>query len=336
MNMVAFLFTSGNILSAMFLCWMYNREDMKEIHYEGPPAEKESEEWEKKKKVLGKLATVRTFRADVQELIQEKKVTKTSIALAEAGRREARGETRFPSESDDTHLGRIIFILVLVLAFGLGVGGYALFNTHLSSLLGKQSSTSTPTATTEDLRVNLANSPREQALADISIAFGKTYLPTGERRTIIFLTTDEQQGEHRVTPIEFFSALQEIPAPEALTISLDSTLTYQVYSSSTLSGIIVLRSRAYANTFAALLEWEPRMANQFIPILNPLYSKKRIKELRNRPFKDGQILGVAVRELSDLDGISVLAYGFIDKKTLIIAGTTDALRAMIIEKQGIK
>ena len=309
---------------------------MKEIHYEGPPAEKENAEWEKKKKTLTNLATVRTFRADVQELIQEKKVTKTSIALAEAERREARGETRFPVENEDAHLGRIIFILVLVLAFGLGVGGYALFDTQLGSFLGKNTASSTPIATTDDLRVNLTNSPREQALADISIAFGKTYLPTGERRSIVFMTTNEVEGEHRATPIEFFSALQEAPTPSTFTVSLDSTLAYQVYSSSTLSGIIMLRTRAYANTFASLLEWEPRMANQFIPILNPLYSKKRIKELYNRPFKDNQILGVPVRELSDLDGISVLSYGFIDKKTLIIAGTHDALRAMIKEKQATK
>ncbi len=303
---------------------------MKEIAYEKPESAKKETVWEKKKKpVQSSLATVRTFRADVQELIKEKGTTLTDVAMAEAARRESRGETRFPIEETNVHLGRIILILVFVLAFGLGVGGYALFGGNIGGFFGKVATSTAPVPTTDDLKVDISNSPREQVLADISIAFGKTYLPTGEKRAIVFVTNDESGDIRSATKEEFFTAVSNAKLPDQLLLSLDSRFSYQVYSSSTLSGVITLGSRSYPNTFAAMLDWEPEMAGIFIPVLDPFYNRKLILSLRERKFKDEQGWGVGIRTLSDLDGIPVLSYGFIDKRTLVIAGKPDSIHAII-------
>ena len=92
---------------------------MKEISYDSSRFDKENEERNKKQpqsRGSAKAPTVRTFRADVEGLIQEKGVTKNAITMAEAARREARGESRFPVEEEGSHLGRVIFILLLVLS----------------------------------------------------------------------------------------------------------------------------------------------------------------------------------------------------------------------------
>lgn len=296
---------------------------MKEIDFDRPI--------EKKEEIHGTMAspTVRTFRADVEDLIKQKGTTKTDVVLAEAARRESRGETRFPIDTDEPQLGKTIFILLLVLAFGLGVGGYALFGTRMGSLIGN-SATSTPAIpTTGDITVDIAGSPREQVLADISIAFGKTYLPTDGRRIIIFSTKNTAGDEMRASYKDFFASVMEHQPPASLDTSLESSLTYQVYSSSTLSGIIILSSRSYPNTFASMLEWESDMAAALIPALDPLYNRKSVQELRGRKFSDEQYRGVNIRTLTNLDGNIVLAYGFIDKKTLIITGTIDGMYAVI-------
>lgn len=119
-------------------------------------------------------------------------------------------------------------------------------------------------------------------------------------------------------------------------LSLDRQFTYQVYSSSTLAGIITLRSRSYPNTFASLLDWEPEMAEILIPALNPFYNRKSIHDLYDRKFRDEQYGGVAIRTLYNLDGDSVLSYGFVDKHTLVIAGNYDAVRSVIDEKVAVK
>ena len=168
---------------------------MKEISYDGPGLEKEEEAWAAKhERSTGstKAPTVRTFRADVEDLIKEKGTTKSQIVMAEATRRESRGERRILHEEDDSHLGRIIFLLVLVLAFGIGVGAYALLGVKFSiPFLNTATSTiATTTPTAEDLGILISNSPREAVLADISIAFGKTSLPADTKRQVIFMFKD--------------------------------------------------------------------------------------------------------------------------------------------------
>ena len=157
---------------------------MKEISYDSSRFDKENEEQSKKKpqsRGSSKAPSVRTFRADVEGMIQEKGVTKNEITMAEAARRESRGESRFPVEEEGSHLGRIIFILLLVLAFGIGTGMYALLGTKVSLPFFSVATTTPPT--TDDVSITIYNSPREQILADISLSFGKTALPGGGERS---------------------------------------------------------------------------------------------------------------------------------------------------------
>jgi hypothetical protein len=303
---------------------------MKEIEYE-PTFEKEEAEWEKKKiQKLSKIPTVRTFRADVEELIQEKGETKTSIALAEANRREARGEKRFPVEENGSSLKKMIFVLLVLFAFILGVGAYAIIGTRFTiPFLNSATSTTSLISNTETIEVQLTNSPREQIIADISIAFGKAHLPTGGKRVITFLTKDNNGSSHTATAQDFFTAAADEPLPTALSQSLDTPLAYQVYSSSTLEGIITITSRSYPNTFAAMLDWESNIAKDLTLILNPWYDRKMLKNLDGRTFHDQKIDGFDARILVDLDGKDVIAYAFADKKTLLIAQGRDALQSVL-------
>jgi hypothetical protein len=308
---------------------------MKEISYNGPSFDKEEDDWAKKKtRSVGstKAPTVRTFRADVEELIQEKGTTKTEIAMAEADRRERRGERRVLREEDDTHLGRIIFFLMLILAFGVGVGAYALIGTKLSIPFMETATTTAPipVATTEDLGIIITDGPREQVLADISIAFGKTSLPTGQSRTINFLKKDASGVSRPATTAEFLSAVVLPQSSKEIIKSLNESFTFSVYSGTTLSGVFMVSSRYYANTFASALEWESTMGNDLIPVVNAWYDRAYVKETSKRHFKDERVGSFDIRALTDATGNIVLAYGFLNKKTLVIAGNREALLATLI------
>ncbi len=300
---------------------------MKEISYEGPAHDKEETEWAKKKKPsIGsdKVHTMRTFRADVEELLEEKSETKTSIAMAEAARRESRGETRFPVEEEESHLGRIIFILVLVLAFGLGIGVYAVVGIKFS-IPFLQSATSTEAVVTpNDTEIMITDSPREQILTDISLTFGKTVLPTHEERAIIFKIKNTDGTEKPASLENFLSAVGVLPPPKTFIESIDPEFAYHIYSGEALAGVLTLHSRAYANTFASMLEWEPEMISDLTLPLNPWYNRSTFKTLEGRVFHDERIGTVDARVLKDMLGNTVLLYGFMNKKTLIIAGTRDA------------
>ena len=307
---------------------------MKEISYEGPaPENKEAAERTHRSTGSGRAPTVRTFRADVEELIEEKGVTKAQVIMAEAARRESRGERRVLEEESDSHLGWIIFILLLVLAFGLGVGAYALIGTKVS-LPFFPTATTTPSnqeATTEELGIVISGSPREQVFADISIAFGKTSLPLGEKRAVTFLVKDPTGATRPATVTEFLEAvLPEYPRFD-IARSLDEDFVYEIRSGTTLAGALTVSSRSYANSFAAMLDREPMLASDLLPILNAWYDRKYIPELNGRPFKDEQIGTTNIRVLYDATGKAVIAYGFADKKVLVIAGNRDALERTLAE-----
>lgn len=305
---------------------------MKEISYDSSRFEKENEE-QRKKQVQSRgssiAPTVRTFRADVEGMIQEKGVTKNEITMAEAARRESRGESRFPVEEEGSHLGRIIFILLLVLAFGIGTGVYALIGTKVT-LPFFSVATTTP-VTTDDVTIDIYNSPREQILADISLSFGKTALPSGAERAVNFMTKNSDGSSVPATLQQFLKVINAAQTSQPLSTFVDPALTYRIHAGVALTGVITLRTRSYADAFATLLDWEPDMANDLIPILNPWYGRKELKNLEGRMFHDEQIGIINARVLSDVLGNSLVAYAFVDKKTLYIAGNRDSLTAQLSE-----
>ena len=134
-----------------------------------------------------KVAPVlRTYSRDVESLVEKTGITKAQVVIAEEARRESRGERRTAVRDDGSHLTRIIFILLLVLAFIVGVGLYVLIGTTPSD----------PSTVDEGPRiermheVNITGAPREQIFADITTAFSKTSFDPNESRVVVFTVTD--------------------------------------------------------------------------------------------------------------------------------------------------
>ena len=73
------------------------------------------------------------------------------------------------------------------------------------------------------------------------------------------------------------------------------------------------------------------MARALIPILDPWYDRKKLSILDGRSFKDLRIGTYDARVLYDLDGVPLLAYVFVNKRTLIITGASDTLTQVLSE-----
>jgi hypothetical protein len=218
-------------------------------------------------------------------------------------------------------LGKIIFILLLVLTFGLGIGAYALIGTKIAILGGMDNeATTTPLVTSEDTDILLSDSPRVQTLADIAIVFGKTTLLEGDTRKVQFLVKGEGGVPRPATVKEFFQAINKFPGSDALVRSLDTPLLYEIGSDGRLVGKITVLSRSYANTLAHMLDWESVIAQDLLPVLHPELTQNNLKETEGRVFRDERIGDIDVRVLSDPFGKPLIVYGFIGSKTLVIAG----------------
>jgi hypothetical protein len=225
-------------------------------------------------------------------------------------------------EHEEMHLGKIIIILLLVLTFGLGIGAYALIGSK-RAILGSENiiaTTTPPELTTDDADILLTDSPRAQILTDVSLLFAKTTLPEGGMRKVRFLVKVEGGSSRPATVKEFFQAVNKFPGGDALLRSLDTPLLYEIGSDISLVGKITLISRSYANTFAQMLDWETSIAQDLLPVLHPELTQNNIKETEGRTFRDERIGDIDARVLRDPLGNELIVYGFVDRKTLIIAG----------------
>jgi len=305
---------------------------MKEISYEGPSFFEKGKE-KKALRSRGSVVapTMRTFRADVEELIEEKGTTKTQMVMAEAARREAHGESRVLNENK-SHLGWIIFVLFIVLAFGVGVGIYV--------LIGTKTNTPNPVTVAEKpfsqqpAEIQIFNSPREQIIADISINFGKTTLTAGGVRDVHFITKSTDGSLRDATTGEIINAISVSTPPENLIRSLTDAPFYGIYvETNALTGYFMADTRSYANSFSGMLDWENTMAEDLIPALSPWYPRKNMKNLEGRLFSDERIAGVDARVLRDADGKMLLAYAFINREKLLITSGEEAFTTLLTRER---
>ena len=73
------------------------------------------------------------------------------------------------------------------------------------------------------------------------------------------------------------------------------------------------------------------MARDLILALDPWYGRKDITNMQGKTFTDERLKGTDARVLRDAEGTPVIAYAFVNKKTLIIA-RNDAILVALIEK----
>lgn len=229
------------------------------------------------------------------------------------------------------YLGRIIFFLVLVLTFGIGVGAYTLVGATISiPFLSEKNPTGKKIVFENAGSVALAHSSYRQTILDLGNVFGKISLKKGEVSTVTFTEDPENSGASLVARTRvLLLALSAGAPPEEFLHSLDEPSTYGIYSTPNFVGFLKLHTRSYSETFAGMLDWEKTLGDDLAVALNPNMKGGESDALHGRMFHDERIAETNARVLNDPDGRSVVAYAFPDQDTLIIAGSKEALGGLI-------
>jgi hypothetical protein len=230
------------------------------------------------------------------------------------------------AEDEEHHFGFIIFVLTLVLAFGIGVGAYVLIgvNKNVVAIPEAPAIENTATNDVQYTDILLSDSPRSQVLVDVALAFKNTSLTEGGVHHIAFVMNSTKGDTRPATIRELFQAIRTEPIPETLFNSLEDTLTYEISSQLEPTGKLTLLSRGSAHTFGAFFDWEAGMIRTLVPLLHPIQPTSYLKDLEGRKFHDERISSIDTRVLFDGGENVVLIYGFTDAKTLVIAGGRDA------------
>jgi hypothetical protein len=272
---------------------------------------------------------MRTFSKDVSELVERERLTKAQVIMAEADRRESRGEARTHQENDN-HLTYIIFGLLLMLAFGVGVGAYVLIVPHKEK--EKVMNTAEVLRTERQIEIPLRDTAKEALLADVSLAYQEKVTQPKEARIAVF-TMSVNGGERDATAGEVLSIATERMISESFLRSITTELSLTIYSEKIgdpKHGYVTMKAKSYPNAALGLLEWEATMGADLILLLDPRYTRSMIPLLRAREWESKRIGGADARLLKDPEGGVAIAYTIVRPNTIIIARNDTLLLSAIL------
>lgn len=263
-----------------------------------------------------KRPILHTMKSDMQEYIDQQKMSIVDIAGKEARRQGLKISTAYNNWTN-----KLITIMVIMLVIiSVGVFSYTVIKKKNSQKTGEVSEQNLPTPIVL---------PNKQSVVTITI--GKT----AENKNIVkdLLQTDTQIGnltnfiftdESKVllTPEKFFKSL-EINTPFGFSTFLTDRFMFGVYSLEKNEPFIILKVRSYENVFALMLKWENTIKDDLNIIL------PNDTSLNESLFQDRIVKNHDTRILYDQNGQIDILYSFLDKDTIIMTSSMETFEEIL-------
>ncbi len=274
--------------------------------------------------VLKKATPVHTYRSDALEDVAEHQRSITEIIAAEAIRRAEKKQDIVRSTPSSVSARPFVIagiIMVTIIAVtGLGFFWYAKTHpqtndeaVHIATFIAIDSQVPAPFATNH-----------ATLLETLKTSVGSTR--TGI--TQIYLSgTDSATMKSAVATSDFFSALNP-RAPGSFIRNLSEEMMFGAYNGT--SPFFIFKTAQFTTAFAGMLEWEPFISTDLTPLFGePLTSATPY----GAKFVDTTLQNVDVRILYDQEGKERILYAFLNKTTLILTTSSDALLELITRLQ---
>jgi hypothetical protein len=285
---------------------------------------------------------LRTFKGDVEETIQLKKLSRADIALQENERRYAQGSPATFTQGNPENRKRLLLIAlsVVLLLTLLALGGAFIFFTHQNK---KPSAADAIVALVQNQQIIFTESTDHIALMGLSATQleraiqGKVsedfHLNTVKQ--VVFV--EKEVPESALNNENLASAFTKIDARTFLTRldtvaparflrSLEDNFMFGVFSFNGTSGFLIFKINAFDAAFADLLAFEQSLPRDILPLLNPKIARSTVL---NPQFKDKVIRNIDTRVLPDAEGNILMLYAFIDRETLVIASREDTFTEIL-------
>lgn len=269
-----------------------------------------------------------TYGGDFADRVKDTKAAPLTVLAAEqdAGRSAVK-ETEAPrTDVRKNVLYALAGVLLLLIGAGAAFFAYGYY-AHKPQPVVVQPSASTPIFVDEQQTVSGTGS----ALARAIIASSKKDL--GFNKVRLLTLTGTSTSDESV-----FSAL-ELPAPGVLLRNIDAkgSMAGIVNVSGTQTPFFILAVSSYGDTFAGMLDWEPRMAADLSTLFPPYgtggavaaSSSTSTVPTRASGFVDEVVANHDARAYRDQNGKTAVIYGYWNQGTLVIARDEAAFSALV-------
>jgi len=278
-----------------------------------------------------KAPVVRTYKSDVAAALKKGKTSMTDLVMAEQKKRGVQTEGKAKSKKN---ISVIILSIVLIIAGASAlawVGGYKF---RLQTTPSGGTSINIPSLIFTEVKgeINITEMADEAVREAIQNEIISTNIRLDSIKNVFFtedaiIQTQEGMQEYKsvVETSPFFEAA-DISLPGRLDRSLDDEFMFGIHMFNGNQPFVILKTSYFENAFSGMLEWEPTMAEDILPI----FAYTGTTTIYKTPFQDEVIKNRDLRVLKNGAGKNELLYMFLDKETAIITTNLSTLDEVIL------
>ncbi len=212
-----------------------------------------------------------------------------------------------------------IVVLIVLLGIALAVIASFYFNVWKSTSDTVSQEVSVPTFFETSIETPILFENSKQAFLDALLL---RIISATADTVHIYPTLPDGAGERPATSEEILGLLS-VNLPGKTLRALEDTIMFGSVKTDENEPFIVLRSYNFDTLFAGLLDWEKTMQADFTPLFGAPVPSPR--------FTDAVRDNKSIRILYDDSGAEVLLYSFIDKNTVVITTSGEALARLITQ-----
>lgn len=276
---------------------------------------------------------VRTYAADIAEIMRREKGSVIKIALAEQERRYENKEKHDPTSTKNLI---VVFIGLIFIIGGILIFVYFLVNRNPGvSVLPPVISTSLVYSENQT-QIDLSATTRGTLFTAIHSNLTGDFAENGTI-TNLLITTPTSVGRNPATTQSVFDKLGVKP-PESILKLINPNFMLGVYKKNDTGNMfLILKVSDFNQSFAAMKEWEVSFANDFVRLFR-IDAKSFKGDIFTQEFVSDVTFNKQARNLYDEDGKLVISYIYIDSNTIIITTNTELVDEVVkrINSQSIK
>ncbi len=286
-----------------------------------------------------KPGIIRTYKADVQDIVKQNKLSITKIVALESDRKkfEARQRKR-QDKMSAFNLALVIFIFS-ILFFALSIFIAYVYYKNLTKPLKTEEASNTISPEAQSLinkllfiedrvRIDITEKPRAYILNVLAAARDSSELSSvlGNVIELELVEKDIKTGIFKRKDVKDLVKMLYTNYPQSFIDSLQKD--YMIGVRVTEKGrdpFLIFSTKSYHYAFAAMLNWESTMESDLGVFLIPGQSGKDILPVAqiNEQFKDMVFKNYDLRVLEDENGKVKIVYGFVNDDVIVITHSID-------------
>ncbi len=278
--------------------------------------------------ITKRTGTVRTFKSDLQSLMQNEKLSLTKIVAIESDkRRYTKTKLKKKTEGRYSIMASTVLLVAIVLTGSLFAYAVYLQNksgdsSQIDTLADNQSSSlSNDLLFIEDkTRIDISGKTRIYIIRVLQAARDSKSINSMAGNVVEFELVKKLGNLYKKISARDFLKMVYPNAPDTFVESIKPTYMTGVHvSKNGRDPFIIFTTDSYQYAFAAMLNWEKTMVDNIGVFLASPYRNDFTGYLSDKPkFKDASLKNYSVRVLYSASGKVVLLYGFLYQDTIII------------------